>query len=61
MWRKLSAWLDAVSKEQEQPSWAEWFQWLAEQLKAVEGRKQPAHLRFKDWHLRHATTSDWAR
>jgi hypothetical protein len=61
MWRKLSAWLKAVSEEQEQPSWAEWFQWLAEQLKAVEGRKEPAHLRFKDWHLSHSTKSDWVK
>ena len=60
MWRKLSSWLDAVSEEQNQPSWAEWFQWLADQLQAVEGSKAPAHVRFKDWHLRHATNNNWA-
>jgi hypothetical protein len=58
MWRKLSSWLEAVSEEQDQPSWAEWFQWLAEQLKAVEGRKEPAHIRFKDWHRHHAITNN---
>jgi hypothetical protein len=60
MWRKLSSWLDAVSEEQNQPSWAEWFQWLAEQLKAVECNKEPAHVRFNDWHRHHATNNNWA-
>jgi hypothetical protein len=60
MWRKLSAWLDAVSEEQSQPSWAEWFQWLAEQLQAIEGGKEPAHVRFKDWHLHYAANNNWA-
>lgn len=60
MWRKLSSWLEEVSREQQQPSWAEWFQWLAEQLKAVEGRKEPAHIRFKDWYRHHAADTSWA-
>lgn len=60
MWRKLSSWLEAVSEEQNQPSWAEWFQWLAEQLKAVEGRKEPAHVRFRDWHQCHDISNSWA-
>jgi hypothetical protein len=60
MWRKLSSWLDTVSEEQDQPSWAEWFQWLSEQLQAVERNKQPAHVRFRDWHLHRATRNSWA-
>jgi len=48
MWRKIGAWLETVREEQEQPSWAEWYQWLAEELVNVEGRKIPAHLRFKN-------------
>jgi len=50
MWRKVCSWLETVREEQSQPSWAEWFQWLAEELMAVEGCKEPAHLRFKDRH-----------
>jgi hypothetical protein len=49
MWRKLCSWLETVREEQSQPTWAEWFQWLAEQFMAVEGRKEPAHLRHKNW------------
>ncbi len=29
MYRKLKLWLPVVRKEQNQPSWAEWFEWLA--------------------------------
>jgi hypothetical protein len=47
MWRKLSSWLETVSEEQNQPSWAEWYQLLAKQLMAVEGRKKPGHLRIR--------------
>lgn len=49
MHRKLSGWLDAVRVEQEQPSWAEWFQWLAEQLSEHKQQTEPAHVRFKNW------------
>ena len=31
MWRKLYNWQIDVRQEQQQPSWAEWFEWLAEQ------------------------------
>lgn len=54
MWRKLSLWLEEVSAEQEQPSWAEWFRLLAEQLKAVEGCKEPAHLRLRSRYRQYA-------
>ena len=29
MWRKLRVWQESVRVEQDQPSWAEWFEWLA--------------------------------
>jgi hypothetical protein len=31
LWRKLGPWLEQIRIEQAQPSWAEWFQWLAQQ------------------------------
>lgn len=49
VWRKLSAWLETIREEQSQPSWAEWFQWLAEQMIAVNAQDDPAYLRYKDW------------
>ena len=50
MWKKLSVWLETIREEQAQPSWAEWFQWLAEQLVKVQKPESlPAHLKFKDW------------
>jgi hypothetical protein len=52
VWRKLSAWLETVREEQSQPSWAEWFQWLAEQMIAVNAQDDPAYLRHKDWRPR---------
>lgn len=29
MYRKLAGWIAAIREEQNQPSWAEWFEWLA--------------------------------
>jgi hypothetical protein len=60
MWRKLSAWLETVSEEQSQPSWAEWFQLLAQQLIAVEGRAEPVHLRCRKQRRHHRAISGWA-
>jgi len=54
MWRKLSRWTDTVRREQAQPSWAEWFQWLAEQLARDSAQKEayPAYQEFADWRPR---------
>ncbi len=49
MYRKLAVWLEVIRGEQQQPSWAEWFQWLAEQLSESKTQNQPAHIRFKHW------------
>ena len=51
MWRRLAGWTDAVRREQAQPSWAEWFQWLAQQLARESEQKEahPAYDRFADW------------
>ncbi len=49
MWRKISAWLETVREEQSQPSWAEWFQWLAERLVELEVESDPAYLRHRNW------------
>ena len=48
-WRKLSVWLETIREEQSQPSWAEWFQWLAERLIAVKIESEPAYVKYKDW------------
>jgi hypothetical protein len=54
MWRKLAQWMDSVRAEQAQPSWAEWFQWLAEQLAREGDRKEasPAYRKFAAWRPR---------
>ena len=49
-WPKLSVWLCTIREEQSQPSWAEWYQWLAEQLLQVKPNSKPAYLAVKDWH-----------
>ena len=41
MWRKLSNWQQALRIEQNQPSWAEWFEWLA--LQSYEAKND------RDW------------
>jgi len=54
MWRKLARWMDTVRQEQAQPSWAEWFQWLAEQLGRDSEQKEanPAYEKFANWRPR---------
>lgn len=49
MWRKLAPWLDAMRTEQNQPSWAEWFQWLAHQCDLHKTGRTPAYARYPDW------------
>jgi hypothetical protein len=49
IWRKLDKWLETVRQEQSQPSWAEWFQWLAELSAAHKDEGRPAYLAHKDW------------
>ena len=42
MWRKLHVWQNAVRVEQGQPSWGEWFEWLAVQTYDVKGTARMA-------------------
>lgn len=51
MWQKLSPWVMMVRDEQAQPSWAEWFQWLAEQLARESEQKEsnPAYKKLANW------------
>lgn len=49
-WKKLSVWLNTVRDEQSQPSWAEWYQWLAQQMLVVKPSSEPPYIKYKDWH-----------
>ena len=51
MWQKLERWIDWLRQDLAQPSFAEWFQWLAEQLARERKDKEahPAYERFADW------------
>ena len=53
-WRKLERWTDVYRAEQMQPSWGEWFQWLALQLERDSGEKEarPAYVRHAGWRPR---------
>lgn len=49
MWRRLRPWLAAIQQEQAQPSWAEWFEWLAGQCDKRKRAQEPAYLKYRDW------------
>lgn len=49
MWHKLGPWMSQVRVEQSQPSWAEWFQWLAMQCERHKNLTAPAYLKHSDW------------
>jgi hypothetical protein len=54
MWRKLGPWVQTVRDEQGHRSFAEWFQWLAEQLgrEGAEKEAHPAYERYAGWRPR---------
>ena len=49
MHRKLGRWLDDLRIEQNQPSWAEWFDWLGEQAEREKINSLPAQIAHRDW------------
>ena len=49
MHRKLSVWLEATRTEQNQPSWAEWFKWIARMAHKHKTDVDPAHERPSKW------------
>ena len=49
MWRKLHNWTDELRREQGPPSWAEWFQWLAERPEETKQNAAPAYEVHHAW------------
>jgi len=49
MWRKLGPWLQQIRAEQSQPSWAEWFEWLAQQCARYKDEDAPAYVKHAGW------------
>lgn len=49
MWTKLENWLETLREEQNQPSWAEWFQWLAQHMAESKDETAPAYKKYRDW------------
>jgi hypothetical protein len=49
MCRKLRNLQNELREEQQQPSWGEWFEWLGDQALKYKSRKEPAHIRYRDW------------
>jgi hypothetical protein len=49
-WSRMEDWVRSVRRDQNNPKFAEWNEWLAEQLKrfAASGRL-PAHEQHRDW------------
>jgi len=48
-WQRLEPWLTELRLQQNNPSYSEWFQWLAEQLERRKDEKKPAYLLHRDW------------
>lgn len=49
MCKKLRRWNEDHREEQQQPSWAEWFEWLGDQALQRKPESVPAHIRHKNW------------
>jgi hypothetical protein len=49
LWRKLAPWANQLRSAQSQPSWAEWFQWLAQQCERHKTTEQPAYIQHRSW------------
>jgi hypothetical protein len=49
MSRKLQQWNEDLRQEQQQPSWAEWFDWLGDQALKKKSVADPAYIKHKNW------------
>jgi len=49
MTRKLRRTMEEIRIEQNQPSWAEWFEWLGDRVADVKSNSEPAHIRHRGW------------
>lgn len=49
MYKKLGTWAEDLREEQQQPSWAEWFEWLGNQALKRKTDSEPAHIRHLNW------------
>ncbi len=47
--RKLRGWQNEMREALQQPSWGEWFEWLANQAGKAKQEKPPAHVKHRDW------------
>jgi hypothetical protein len=47
--RKLAVCQEEMRVEQSQPSWAEWFTWLGDQVERVKTQRPPAHIAHRGW------------
>ena len=49
MCRKLERYQADLRRELDQPSWAEWFEWLGDQVARKKGGQSPAHVAHANW------------
>ncbi len=49
MARKLRQWNEDLRAEQQQPSFAEWFEWLGDQALQRKVLSDPAHIKHQNW------------
>jgi hypothetical protein len=47
--RKLQQYQNDVRRENSQPSWGEWFEWLGDQAEKLKSSAQPAYIEHKNW------------
>jgi len=47
--RRLNNWLIEIREELDQPSFAEWFDWLGDQAEREKSLKLPAQIAYRDW------------
>ncbi len=49
MFRRLHRFVKDLRAELQQPSWAEWFEWLSDQADEAKVDREPAHILYRDW------------
>jgi hypothetical protein len=47
--RKLRTFSNDIRASQQQPSWAEWFEWLGDQAEKAKQSETPAYIQHRDW------------
>ena len=49
VWKKLHCWVEGTREFESNPGFAEWVEWLVNQVESKDAIVAPAYIAYKDW------------